>query len=97
MGKKAAGRGSGPREVINLRATAEQKALIDRAAARLGMSRNEFMIESARSAAENALLDQRLFLVDESDFAAFRQALEAPAEPDDALRRLLGTPAPWET
>ncbi|MBT3627761.1 MAG: DUF1778 domain-containing protein, partial [Rhodospirillaceae bacterium] len=55
-----------PRETINLRASAEQKALIDRAASHLGKTRTEFMLDSAREAAENALLDQRLFLLNDS-------------------------------
>ncbi len=85
-----------PRETINLRASAEQKALIDRAASRLGKSRTEFMLDSAREAAENTLLDQRLFLLDDSDYARFVARLDAPVEPSDALEKLLATPAPWE-
>ena len=88
---------AGPaRETINLRASAEQKALIDRAAARLGKSRTEFMLDSARDAAENALLDQRLFLLGEARYAEFVACLDAPIEPTDALRKLLSAPAPWE-
>ena len=85
-----------PRETINLRASAEQKALIDRAASRLGKTRTEFMLDSAREAAENTLLDQRLFLLDDSDHAKFVASLTAPVEPSDALKKLLATPAPWE-
>ena len=81
---------------LGLRATAERKALIDRAAARLGKSRTEFMLDSAREAAENALLDQRLFLLDEADHAAFLERLDAPVEADEALKKLLAAPAPWE-
>ncbi len=85
-----------PRETINLRASAEQKALIDRAASRLGKTRTEFMLDSAREAAENTLLDQRLFLLNDSDYARFVARLDAPVEPSDALEKLLATPAPWE-
>ncbi len=81
---------------INLRASAEQKALIDRAAALLGTSRTDFMLESARQAAENALLDQRLFLLDEEQYATFVQWLEAPVEPGPKLRRLMAAWAPWD-
>jgi uncharacterized protein (DUF1778 family) len=84
------------RETINLRASADQKALIDRAAARLGKTRTEFMLDSAREAAENALLDQRLFLLDEARYAEFVACLDAPVEPTDALRKTLSTPSPWE-
>jgi uncharacterized protein (DUF1778 family) len=85
-----------PRETINLRASAAQKSLIDRAAARLGKTRTEFMLDSAREAAENALLDQRLFLLGDSEYAQFVALLDAPVEPSDALKKLLAAPAPWE-
>jgi uncharacterized protein (DUF1778 family) len=85
-----------PRETINLRVSAEQKALIDRAASRLGKTRTEFMLECAREAAENALLDQRLFLLDESRYADFVACLDAPVEPTEALKKVLSAPSPWE-
>ncbi len=87
---------SSPRETINLRASAEQKALIDRAASRLGKTRTEFMLDSAREAAENTLLDQRLFLLNDTDYERFVACLDAPVEPSDALKKLIATPAPWE-
>lgn len=83
------------RENISLRVSAAQKSLIDRAAARLGKSRTEFMLDSAREAAENALLDQRLFVVEESVYDAFMAALDAPPEPPEALRRLLAPRPAW--
>ena len=84
------------RETINLRVSAEQKALIDRAASRLGKTRTEFMLESARAAAENTLLDQRLFLLDDSRYAKFVACLDGPVEPTEALKKVLTTPAPWD-
>lgn len=83
-------------ETINLRASAEQKALIDNAAARLGKSRTEFMLDSAREAAENVLLDQRLILMDETAYDRFTACLDEPVEPADTLRDLLATRPPWE-
>lgn len=84
------------RETINLRATAEQKALIDRAAQRLGKSRTEFMLDSAREAAENVLLDQRLFLADEAQYAAFLALLDAPTNVA-TVKKLLSSSAPWQS
>ena len=83
-------------ETINLRASAEQKALIDRAARRLGKSRTEFVLDTMREAAENVLLDQRLFSLDEAAFSAFEAMLDAPIEAGDALRRTLSASAPWD-
>ena len=73
-------------QTINLRASAERKALIDRAAKRLGKSRTGFVLDMMREASENVLLDQRLFCVDEATFAAFEAMLDAPAEPNDGPR-----------
>ena len=83
-------------ETINLRASAEQKALIDRAAASLGKSRTEFMLESARKEAVNTLLDHRMFLLDDAAYEKFTACLNAPARPTKALKTLLSTPAPWD-
>lgn len=85
-----------PKETINLRASAEQKALIDRAASCLGKTRTEFMLDSARAAAENTLLDQRLFLLNKHRYAEFVACLDAPVEPTEALKKVLTTPSPWE-
>lgn len=79
---------------INLRGSADQKALIDRAAQRLGKSRTEFVLDTMREASENVLLDQRLFIVEASVLDAFEAALDKPPEPNDELRRTLVTPAP---
>ena len=55
-----------------------------------------FMRDSDREAAENALLDRRLFLLDDSDFERFVARLDAPAALSEALKKLLAAPAPWE-
>ncbi len=83
-------------QTINLRASTDQKVLIDRAAKRLGKSRTQFILDTMREASENTLLDQRLFPVEASVFDAFEAALDAPPEPDGRLRRTLTTPAPWD-
>ena len=81
---------------INLRASHEQKALIDRAASYLGKSRTEFILDTTREAAERVLLDRRLYLLDDEEFAAFEAALAAPVEPSAALSRTMNTPPPWD-
>ena len=83
-------------QTINLRASADQKVLIDQAAKRLGKSRTELVRDTMREASENIRLDQRLFSVEASAFDAFEAVLDAPPEPNDILRRTLTTPAPWD-
>lgn len=81
---------------INLRALDSQRSLIDRAAALLGKNRSDFMLETACREAENVLLDQRLFLLDQANFDAFNQALDAPVKDNPALRKLMTRKSPWE-
>jgi len=82
--------------IINLRASANLRDLIDRAAALLGQNRTEFMLDSARLRAEDVLLDQRLFFLNETQYQEFLDLLDAPPKPSEELRRLLTKKAPWE-
>ena len=81
---------------INIRARSRQRDLIDQAAARLGRSRSDFMLEAACQRAEDVLLDQAFFTVDSGTFAKFQKLLDRPLPPTDKLRRLLNTKAPWD-
>lgn len=81
---------------INIRARHVQRDLIDQAAALLNKSRSDFMLEAACLAAENVLLDQRLFPLPDKEFRAFEKALAAPVGDVAALRKLLAEKAPWE-
>lgn len=74
---------------LNIRATADQQQLIDRAAQALGKSRTEFMLESACRAAEDVLLDKTYFALSDSAFSDFLAMLESPPEPTQALRDLM--------
>jgi uncharacterized protein (DUF1778 family) len=80
---------------INIRALTTQRALIDRAAKAVNKSRSEFMLEAACREAENVLLDQRLFYIDDDGFERFEKILATP--PDKSLTELLNTEAPWES
>ena len=84
------------RETLNVRVKSEDRNLIDRAARLLGKSRTDFLLESARQAAQDALLDQTLFKVSPSIYAEFVARLDAPPAPNDRLRRTMTTPTPWE-
>lgn len=86
----------GPKGSINLRIEAQTRQLIDDAAAALGKTRTEFMIESARALAIDTLLDRRLFTLDAQSFDAFTQALDNPPAPGPRLRALLQRKPAWE-
>lgn len=81
---------------INIRAKQAQRDLIDKAASALHKNRSDFMLEVACREAENVLLDQRLFHLDDKAFADFQTTLDAPVTDNPALRELLTSKAPWE-
>jgi len=80
---------------INLRIETHTRQLIDDAAAILGKTRTEFMIDSARRIAIDVLLDQRLFVLDPGRYDAFVQALDNPPAPGPKLRSLLRRAPAW--
>ena len=82
---------------INLRIGTQTRRLIDDAAAVLGKTRTEFMIESARNVAIDVLLDQRLFVLDPERHDAFVHALDNPPAPGPKLRSLLRRAPAWKT
>ncbi len=81
---------------INLRASRQQRSLIDRAAEALGKSRSNFMLDAARREAESVLLVRGYFAVDAEGFKAFTERLDAGPTENSELRRLLGEKAPWD-
>lgn len=84
-------------EVINIRLSAPQKGLITRAARLLGRSSSAFILENVLPAAQKCLMEQTRFTLTEEQWDAFTAALDAPPAPNQALERLLATPAPWES
>ena len=84
------------RDTLNLRIKPEDRGLIDRAAKLTGKTRTDFVLEAARRAAEDALLDRTLFVVGPEAFDAFRARLDERPHPNEKLRRALQSPVPWE-
>ena len=80
---------------INLRIESHTRQLIDDAAAVLGKTRTEFMIDSARALAIDVLLDQRLFELDSARYESFLHALDNPPPPGPKLRALLRRVPAW--
>ncbi len=83
-------------DIIQIRASAETKAILNRAAALRGQKLSEFMLESARRHAEEALLDQRVFFLDPGAYDAFLALLDAPPKPVERLTELMRRKAPWD-
>jgi uncharacterized protein (DUF1778 family) len=81
---------------LNMRVEPNQHALLTKAAALLHKDRSAFILDVACREAENVLLDQRLFQLNQEDFEAFEAALTAPMPENTKLKALLQEPSPWE-
>jgi uncharacterized protein (DUF1778 family) len=79
---------------VNLRVRSETRTLIDRAAQAQGKTRSEFMIDAARRAAEDALLDQTFLRVDQNTYDCFLNALDQPPS-GEGFERLMNARKPW--
>ena len=84
------------RETLNIRIKPEVRDLIDRAAKSRGKNRTDFILDSARLAAEETLLDQVIMTVSPQAFEQFQARLDMLPKANDRLRKTLLTPAPWE-
>jgi uncharacterized protein (DUF1778 family) len=81
---------------INVRAKAQDRDLIDQAAALSGSNRSRFILEASRRAATEVLADRARLAVEPDLYAAFLARLDAAPAPNDRLRRTLTSPAPWD-
>jgi uncharacterized protein (DUF1778 family) len=82
---------------IHLRARAQDRDLIDRAAELVGANRSQFMLSSALKEAKNVLLDQTTIHADAKAFRKILDWMDAPVTSEEVagLRRLLATKPPW--
>jgi len=85
-----------PRETLNIRIRAATRSLIDRAAEARGMTRTDFILDAASRAAEDTLLDRALISASAQAYAEFVSLLEAPAKPNEQLRRTMRASLPWK-
>lgn len=73
---------------INFRASADEERLIRLGAEKKGEKVTRFIVQSACSAAELALADQKNFELAPTQFARFKEALDRPAKVIPALHKL---------
>ena len=83
------------RDTLNLRIPAAERHLIDRAALSAGKTRTDFILEAARRAAEDTLLDLAVLSVSVDAYTEFLARLDAPAQPNERLRRTMRIKPPW--
>ncbi len=79
---------------VNLHIREDVRALIDRAAKAQSKSYSDFMIDAARRAAEDTLLDQTELQVDEETYKHFLSVLDSPPH-NEGFERLMNAKKPW--
>jgi uncharacterized protein (DUF1778 family) len=83
------------RETLNLRISAAEHRLINRAALSSGKTKTDFILGAARRAAEEALLDRTVLSINSSAYAQFLARLDAPPKPNQRLQRTMRAKLPW--
>ena len=81
---------------LGLRATTVQYHLLRRAADVAHKSLTDFILDSACLAAEQTLIDQRLFMVSGERYGNFLDLLDCPEQDNKDLKDLFSRKAPWE-
>ena len=74
---------------INLRTSAEAKAMIERAATLMGTTVSSFMLQNAFEAARRIVSETDTLLLTQRDFETFTASIENPPKPKAALRKLM--------
>jgi uncharacterized protein (DUF1778 family) len=87
---------AGKREALNLRIKPQVRELIDRAAELAGKNRTDFVLDAARRAAEDTLLDRTVFTVNPTAYRQFLARLDAPPKPNKRFLKTMQTRPPWE-
>ena len=81
--------GEAKSERIEVRTTPSLKALLQRAATSSHKNVTEFLLEAGIRAAEEALVDRRMFHLDDAQWQAFQDVLDRPVAAKPRLARLL--------
>ncbi|MCE2921413.1 MAG: DUF1778 domain-containing protein [Alphaproteobacteria bacterium] len=82
--------------VIKFRVLPSDRALIDEAALLAGKSRSEFVRAASLDAATDVIFDCRLLRLTPEAFSRFVEALDAPPNANETLRKLLNKAPPWQ-
>ena len=80
---------------IELRASQEDRDLLDRAAAALGTDRSSFLLSQGRLAAQQVLADREHFVLDAAAQQEWERINSCPARVLPGLKCLLERPSPF--
>lgn len=79
-------------ERIDVRINPAAKQLLQEAARTCHKNVSEFLLDAGILAANQALADRRHFVLDDQQWEAFQQALDAPPQPLPQLKKLMTEP-----
>ena len=79
-------------ERIDVRASTVIKQLLQDAARASHKNVSEFLLDAGVTAAAQTLADRRQFVLDETQWQAFKEALDRPVQNKTRLKRLLREP-----
>ena len=74
---------------INLRATPDAKALIEKAAELMGTTLSAYMLQNSYEAAKRLIADHQMLMLSNRDRDAFLAAISKAPKPNAALRKLM--------
>lgn len=87
---------SNKRTTLSVRIEPDVRNLIDCAAKARGKSRTDFVVDAARQAAEDTLIDRMIVTVGPQAYANFLARLDMQPNPSETLRRTMRTSPPWD-
>lgn len=82
-------------ERFNIRATEDEKRLVEQAAEVSRVTASQFVMAAALRSAEEVLADRTRFVLPEDRWAEFVERLDAPPRTVPALKRAASKPSPF--
>jgi uncharacterized protein (DUF1778 family) len=83
-------------EKLDVRLSPDAKRKLRAAADIREKSVSEFVLDSALTAADEALLDRRRIVLGPEEWERFLSALDEPPKPNERLERFFGKPNPFK-
>lgn len=80
----------------NMRVGEDVDAIVRLAAEQTDQPLTDFVVQAARTVAEDTLADRRVFRLDQSAWDEFIELLDRPARPIPELARLLSAPSVFD-
>ncbi|MFA5844113.1 MAG: DUF1778 domain-containing protein [Coriobacteriia bacterium] len=82
-------------ERFNIRATKEEKSLVEQAARARHVNSSQFVLQAALSSAEQVLAEQTSFSLEPKAWDEFVALLDRPAREIPELKRAMAEPSPF--